>query len=163
MSEEANLRVFEPRRIESASVTDPVVWAIDEPHLVNYLLPRDCPRVTFGPGPNTSEVDRARFLTAGPRRVVAIEAEWLTRAMNVVLYIYSLPAQTFELFDATAGYWLSREEVRPQGITVLPSALLEIARRGAEVRVLERLWPLHETVVSSTLEFSMIRMRNALK
>jgi len=83
--------------------------------------------------------------------------------MNVVLYIYSLPAQTFELFDASAGYWLSREKAKPQGTKVLRSALLEIPRRGAEVRVLERLWPLHEAVVNSTLEFSMIRMRNALK
>ena len=83
--------------------------------------------------------------------------------MNVALYIYRLPAPTFELFDASAGYWLSRQEVKPQGMTVLRSALLEIPRRGAEVRILERLWPLHEAVASSTLEFSMIRMRNALK
>jgi hypothetical protein len=163
VSEEADLNVFEPRRLEGGPVGDPVVWAIDEPHLVNYLLPRDCPRVTFGPGPQTSEIDRVRFLAAGLQRVVAIEAEWLARAMNVVLYIYSLPTQTFDLFDASAGYWLSRKEVKPRGVTVLPSALLEIPRRGAELRVVERLWQLHETVVGSTLEFSMIRMRNALK
>lgn len=163
VSEEANLSVFHPRRLEGTSVSEPVVWAIDDPHLVNYLLPRDCPRVTFASGSQTSASDGARFFPAGLRRVVAIEADWLARAMDVVLYIYDLPAQTFELFDASAGYWLSREQVQPLGVTALPSALLEIARRGAEVRVLERLWPLHEAVVSSTLEFSMIRMRNAQK
>jgi hypothetical protein len=40
-------------------------------------------------------------------------------------------------------------------------AALEITRRGAEVRLVESLWPLHDAVAASTLEFSMIRMRNA--
>ncbi|HYL15893.1 MAG TPA: hypothetical protein VEV41_22845 [Terriglobales bacterium] len=161
VSEESNLCVFQPRRLEGGSVNDPVVWAIDEPHLVNYLLPRDCPRVTFAPGVQTSETDLARFFPAGLRRVIAIEAEWLSRAMDVVLYVYNMPAQTFELFDAGAGYWLSREPVAPERGTEMHSPIREISRRGAEVRVLDSLWALHEAVADSTLEFSMIRMRNA--
>jgi hypothetical protein len=81
--------------------------------------------------------------------------------MATALYVYSMPPETFELLDADAGYWISREAVKPQNVTAILAAPLEIIRRGAEVRLLENLWPLHDAVVTSTLEFSMIRMRNA--
>jgi hypothetical protein len=34
--------------------------------------------------------------------------------------------------------------------------------RGVELRFVPNLWPLRDAVVSSTLRFSLIRMRNAL-
>jgi hypothetical protein len=34
-------------------------------------------------------------------------------------------------------------------------------RRGVELRVLPTLWPLRDAVLESSLQFSMIRMRNA--
>ena len=34
--------------------------------------------------------------------------------------------------------------------------------RVTEVRIVRSLWPLHDAVVTSTLQCSMIRMRNAL-
>ena len=77
------------------------------------------------------------------------------------VYVYSMLPETFELFDANAGYWISREAVKRQDITEVLTAPLEIIRRGAEVRLLESLWPLHDAVAASTLEFSIIRMRNA--
>jgi hypothetical protein len=49
VSEQANIGRFDPRPSEFASV--PVVWAIDDARLRNYLVPRDCPRVTFYAGP----------------------------------------------------------------------------------------------------------------
>jgi hypothetical protein len=109
-SEDPNLGTFLPRPTPPGGppLTEPSVWAIDEEHLVNYLLPRDCPRVTFAPSALTSETDHARFFPAAVSRIVAIEADWLVRAIATALYVYSMPPETFELLDAGAGYWISR-------------------------------------------------------
>ncbi len=45
VSEESGIKRFEPRALEGGG--KPVVWAIDDARLRNYLVPRDCPRVTF--------------------------------------------------------------------------------------------------------------------
>jgi hypothetical protein len=39
--------------------------------------------------------------------------------------------------------------------------LQALTARGVEVRILPSLWSLHDAVAKSTLQFSMIRMRNA--
>jgi hypothetical protein len=38
-----------------------------------------------------------------------------------------------------------------------------IADLGGELRVVNRLWDLHDAIAASTLEFSMIRMRHAMR
>jgi hypothetical protein len=60
-----------------------------------------------------------------------------------------------------AGYWAARQPVTPKATRAVRAAPQEIVRRGAELRIVESLWPLHDAVSRSTLEFSMIRMRNA--
>ena len=60
VSEEPGLDVFGPRKVEATG--ESLVWAIDDEHLRNYLVPRECPRVTFYAGPGTSSADRERFL-----------------------------------------------------------------------------------------------------
>jgi len=112
ISEAAGIARFDPRPSEYAS--DPVVWAIDERRLCNYLAPRDCARVTFYAGPNTSADDAARFLGSSPA-VVAIESAWLERLRSCRLYGYRMPADTFECLDAGAGYFVSRVPVVASG------------------------------------------------
>ncbi len=34
-----------------------MVWAVDRFHLHNYLLPRDCPRVTYYTAPTSAPED----------------------------------------------------------------------------------------------------------
>ena len=60
-SENAGIQVFHPRLFSTAPDAGPVVWAIDALKLPNYLLPRDCPRVTFGVSAATTDEDRHRF------------------------------------------------------------------------------------------------------
>ena len=93
-------RVRFPRPLPTAP--EPVVWALDAAHLRNYLLPRDCPRVTFYAGPQTTEADRARFLR-GSAAVIVIEDGWLSRLRACRLYCYHLPAEPFECVDDCAG------------------------------------------------------------
>jgi hypothetical protein len=162
VSEEAGIARFEPRPPPSpdAGVEGEAVWAVAESHLVNFLTPRDCPRITFRAGPHTSEADRARFL-AGADRVVAFEEDWLERVRACTLYLYDMPPRTFEEALPEAGYWISREAVTPVGVVAQSDLMTALAQAGADVRVLKDFWPLADAVAASSLQFSILRKRNA--
>jgi hypothetical protein len=136
------------------------VWAIDGEHLRNYLVPRECPRVTFYAGPRTTVADRARFLGMSPA-VVAIETTWVERMRSCRLFCYHLPGDAFECIDETAGYYVSRVAVTPAHVDVIEDPVSALQQRGVELRVLPNLAPLRDAVIESTLEFSIIRWRNA--
>ena len=159
VSEEPAIRVFEPRQLATSG--EPLVWAIDDEHLRNYLVPRECPRVTFFAGPRTTIADRERFLGSSPA-VVAIESGWFERVRSCRLFCYHLPGESFECRDRTAGYFVSRTAVKPTGVDVIEDSVSAILQRGVELRVLPDLWSLRDAVIASTLEFSIIRWRNAI-
>jgi hypothetical protein len=158
VSEESGIARFEPRASEYTAGL--VVWAIEEPRLCNYLVPRECPRVTYYAGVGATAADVERFLGPSPA-VVAIESGWLERVRSTRLYCYHMPAETFERLDACAGYFVSRAPVVPSGIEAFDDAVGEMLRRGVELRIVPSLWPLRDAVVASSLQFSLIRMRNA--
>jgi Family of unknown function (DUF6886) len=160
VSEEPSIRTFHPRPSPAwSSLPENVVWAVDEPHLPNYLLPRDCPRVTYRVSPATSADDRARFFVGRTSHVVAIGADWLTRASKQILFVYELPVHSFHLLDASAGYWISRAAVEPTGVTEVRQPLAALINREVELRVVPQLQELREAVLRSTVDFSIIRMR----
>jgi hypothetical protein len=159
VSEEAGIGLFEPR--PSPNADGPVVWAVDAGRLRNYLLPRDCPRVTFYAGPETTAADGERFLGLSPA-VIAVESAWLERLRSCRLYCYHLPPETFACIDEWAGYFVSRVPVVPTRVQVIGDLLAALLGRGVELRFVPNLWPLRDAVVSSTLRYSFIRMRNAL-
>jgi hypothetical protein len=101
VSEEAGIERFDPR--PSAYTVEPVVWTIEADRLHNYLVPRECPRVTYYAVAQTSTADRDRFLGCS-EAVVAVEDGWLERVRRSSLYCYPLPPQTFECVDECAGY-----------------------------------------------------------
>jgi hypothetical protein len=159
VSEESGIERFEPQ--PSPYVDAPVVWAIDAERLRNYLLPRECPRVTFCAGRETTMADVERFLGSSPA-VIAVESAWLERLRSCRLYCYHLTPQTFECIDECAGYFVSRGTVVPTRVEVFDDLLAALLERGVELRFVPSLWPLRDAVVCSTLRFSLIRMRNAL-
>lgn len=164
VSDRGDIDVFVPRTPPTPSpvASHPVVWAVDEPRLVNYLVPRECPRVTFYAAPTTTAGDRLRFFGNGPLHpVVAIEAGWLQRATDSALWIYELPSNSFACVDHTAGYFVSRVCVTAISRRLVAKPLLALANAGAELRVLPSLHALAAEVAASTLAFSCIRMRNA--
>lgn len=159
VSEESGIERFEPRASEYAG--EPVVWAIDAERLRNYLVPRECPHVTYYAGGETTAADVERFLGSSPA-VVAVERGWLGQLRSARLYCYHLPPATFECLDQCAGYFVSRTPVVPERIEVFDDPIAELLRRGVELRFVPNLWPLRDAVVASTLRYSLIRMRNAL-
>lgn len=162
VSEHGEIEVFEPRTI-SGGDSRKLVWSVDSEHLCNYLLPRDCPRVCFRTEPRTSAADRERFFASGPAPVVVIEAGWFDRAVAKSLWVYAMPDATFAQEDKNAGYFVSSSAVRPANERRIASPLAELVALGAELRVVPNLQHLAEAVVQSTLAFSCIRMRNALR
>jgi len=158
-SEEPGLKRFEPRPTKCAD--DPVVWAIDAERLRNYLLPRECPRVTYYAGAASDPADVERFLGES-KAVVAVESGWFSRIGSCRLYCYHFQPDTFECVDECAGYFISRVPVTSTRVDVCDDVITELLRRNVELRFVPNLWHLHETVAASTLQFSMIRMRNAL-
>lgn len=170
VSESGDIARFEPRPPPSldVGVKEDAVWAITDGLLHNYLLPRDCPRVTFYPIAATTAEDRARLLGPddGPgaaRAVVVFEAAWWARVRAARLWCYALPTATFHEVDAGAGYWVSRAAVSPTEIAEVEDVVAAIAARGVELRVVRSLWPWRDAVVGSTLAFSCIRLRNAAR
>ena len=159
ISEDANIERFEPRA--SGGDEPPKVWAVDGARLRNYLLPRECPRVTYYAGDATTDSDRERFLGSS-EVVVAVEIGWFGRISACRLYCYHLPPDTFECVDDCAGYYVSREAVSPERVEVIDEMIPALLDRGVELRLLPNLWSLHDAVAASSLRFSMIRMRNAL-
>jgi hypothetical protein len=165
-SEESDIRAFEPRPVPSPNtgVEGNAVWAVDETHLPNYLLPRDCPRVSYSAGARTSKEDKQRFLLgASAARVIAVESQWFARIEACQLYLYEFPIEAFELVDAGAGYYISRAPVIPRSVTKMKDLISELLARNLEIRFLPNLCALKEAVVASSLEFSVIRFRNAAK
>ena len=158
VSEQDGIARFEPR--PSDGLDRPVVWAVDATRLHNYLLPRDCPRVTYYAGENTADSDVRRFL--GPSKaVVVIERGWWERLRACRLYCYHLPSGTFTCVDDCAGYFVSSVAVVPEHVELIDDASDELVHLLDRARLMENLWPIRDAVAASSLRFSMIRIRNA--
>ena len=99
VSETPNIRLFEPRPDKRGELA---VWAVGEPKLHNYLLPRDCPRITVFADDKTSDEDRSRFLESA-ESVVAIESGWFNA--------FSKPHSTFTSSTLSRFCWLIRQRV----------------------------------------------------
>lgn len=162
VSEDPGLTRFRPHRAATALTDEPLVWAIDTRHLPLYWFPRDCPRGTFWAGERTTEADVERFLN-GDRtlRVHVVEEGWLERVATTTLQLYRMPEATFSESADTAGYWMSRDPVDVLGRVAIGDLVGRHAAAGIALRTLAALWPLWDSVVASTLEFSGVRLRNA--
>lgn len=158
VSEEAGIARFEPRPMPRHPGN--AVWAIDAAHLPHYLLPRDCPRACWARGAATTEADAARFASSAPR-VIAVEWAWLARIRRTRLHVYAFDAAPFAPLDDIAGYVISRVGVTPVAVAEVDDVLRALAAREVELRIVPSLWPLHDAIAASSLDFSIIRMRNA--
>jgi hypothetical protein len=100
-------------------------------------------------------------LLDGASAIVAIEAVWMKRVQAAVLHLYEMPPGSFAPEDRIAGYWTSAEAAVPLGSETITDLPRRVAEHGARLIALPSLWPLHDRIASSSLDFSMIRMRNA--
>jgi len=164
ISEDGNIDIFYPRPSPSyyKEIWRDCVFAISGKLLHNYLLPRDCPRVAYYASENTSKVDVDKFFSNGETKyVVAIENNWYQKMKDTILFCYKFPNEKFSWLDKVAGYYISYEAVKPLSVIKIEDAMLELFNRNVELRILPSLGNLADDVKKSSLNFSLIRMRNA--
>ena len=164
VSEEENIETFHPRIPDRNDLDKTVglVWAIDEQRLANFLTPRDCPRVTYHVGKNTSESDKTRFFTSSTvNHVVVIEHDWFDRMRNTTLYLYEFDPSDFEFQDEIAGYYVAKTAQKPIAKYQIDDLFAELTVRNIEIRITDNLWKIADEVRSSTLNWSLCRMGNA--
>jgi len=164
ISDKPGIKRFDPQPAlhPSAKQKGLMVWAVDHDHLHNYLLPRDCPRVTFfaSEKSNPKDVERLMGWTSA-KHVVAIEARWLPKIQKQCLYQYEFDPKDFTLVDQVAGYWISRKPVIPIAETKIDNILAALLEHDVELRIMPFLWKLREAMINSTLGYSIIRMNKA--
>lgn len=161
-SEEPDIKVFEPRTIYSQ--TDAKVWTIDNYHAPHYYFPRECPRVCVWPKDDTNDLDLAKFFgMSKTMRMVAIESGWYDRVRKGYIYKYTFDPDGFELNEPNAGYYITTRSVKPIVVEKIDDLIGEIIAEGIELRVTPSLLPLKESILGSSINFSIIRMRNAVQ
>ena len=164
VSEEAGILIFEPRPSPSffKAITGDVVFAIDGKLLHNYLLPRDCPRVTYHAAPATTVADKEKFIgSSSADHIIPVESGWYQRIKETTLYCYEFLADDFIIIDECAGYYVSYQPVIPLSVTPVTDIIAELLSRNIELRLTPSLIRLADAVSTSSLHFSNIRMRNA--
>lgn len=162
-SEEPDIRIFEPRTLYNQKDEPAKVWAIDAHHAPHYYFPRECPRICIEAGESTTEEDVHMFFgMSRSRRMIAIEAGWYERVRTGCIYRYHFDPTDFRLFDPNAGYYIATKPVTPAHIDRMDDLIPSILQEGIELRVTPSLMPMQERVMASTVNFSMIRMRNAV-
>jgi hypothetical protein len=160
-SEDPGLQRFAPRLTPTNPAEPPLVWAVDTRHAPLYWFPRDCPRGCIWPVSTTSDADRERFFgQTAATRVHVMEHAWLARVRRCLLYAYQLPLEGFEP-HATGGYWVSDTATAAIERVTVGDLLERHTQAGIELRITASLWPFWDRVVSSTVEFSGVRLARA--
>ena len=164
VSEESNIIQFSPRIPTRADLDQSkgLVWALTEKCLPNFLMPRDCPRITYHASKSTTQADITKFFSSSSRHCIAIEHAWYKRMTKTSLYLYEFDASTFYLQDPCAGFYVSEQTQEPLSIIKIDHLFDELFKRDVEVRILNQLWKLAEEVQNSILNWSLCRMRNAM-
>ncbi|MBQ4089098.1 MAG: hypothetical protein IJC56_04360 [Clostridia bacterium] len=165
VSEEADIKVFEPRIPARKDLDQSIglVWAIDEKRLPNFLTPRNCPRVAYHAGIMTIDNDKKRFFTSrDTEHVVVIERTWFDIMRNTTLFLYEFNADDFTLQDEVAGYYVSTKIQYPIKKHIVTDLFGELLKRNVEIRITDNLWDIADNIKASTLNWSLCRMANAL-
>jgi hypothetical protein len=164
VSEDPTIEVFHPHHNQLHALDEPLVWAVDSHYQWLYWFPRDCPRACFEANDGTTgrrDDDVERWLDGErTRRVAVIECAWLELFRVARVYAYRLPPDTFEPCDK---FFVSRETVAPLELVELGDLLARHAEAGDELRIAPALYPLWDRVIETTLDFSGIRLRNAVR
>jgi hypothetical protein len=159
ISETPDIKEFVPQ--PSRRKDKNLVWAIAEDKVPNYLLPRDCPRVTFFPKDGSVPADINRLMGyTDARAVIAIEKKWIPIIQNTIIYKYEFNPKDFVLEDKSAGYYVLDKPQKPIAVTTINNILNELLKYDIELRIMSSLWKIREAVIKSSSDFSIIKMQN---
>lgn len=165
-SEDPTITRFVPHLAKTAQVPGHYVWAVPAHRACDYWFPRQCPRAMTWARPDSTPEDVERIIgPGGGRRVHAVEYGWLSAIDSVELYAYRFAPDGFRPCDDSdePPAVVTESAVVPLGPPEKVGNLWELHERaGIQIRVLPRLHDFWADVITSTLGFSGIRLRNAL-
>jgi hypothetical protein len=164
-SEDDSIEIFIPQEKQNRPDFPAVVWAIDEEHAFTYFFPRDCPRIVLRKSDDTSEKNLELFFgNTTADTIVVVENEWFTKISDQKLYRYSFNDENFQLFDKTAGYYISHHIVEPIKVDVVTDLIQRLINKGVELRFTPNLNPLREMILASDFKgFGIHKFNNAKK
>lgn len=164
-SEQGNIEIFIPKEKQNRTDFPAVVWAIDEEHEFTYYFPRDCPRIVCRRTEDISEKNVDMFFkNTNADIIVTVESEWYARIIGQSLYKYYFEEDSFELFDKTAGYYISYQAVKPISIEKIDNLVERLLSKGIELRITPNLYPLRDAIINSDFkDFGIHRFNNAKK
>jgi hypothetical protein len=160
-SEDPDIEVFRPHVPASSPDNPPMVWAVDEEHAPGFWFPRQAPRACcWRTGKPLSDIGR-NLLGTGTR-MHAIETVWLERMRACRMYVYRFDSAPFGVRNEDAGYFSTKETVKPLSVEPAGDLLALHTAANIELRTVPNLWPVIDAILASGLEFSIIRKMNAL-
>lgn len=164
-SEEPNIELFVPKQKQNINGMPPVVWAIDQEHEVSYYFPRDCPRIILRKPTDVINDDINNFFTnTTATTIITVESQWYPIMKSTLIYRYVFSNQGFEVYDKTAGYYISSHTIKPIRTEYIDHLVEKILASGAELRFTENLHPLRDSILSSGFQhFGIHRFKNAKK
>ena len=161
-SEDSSIERFVPRPVSVGPSGEALVWAVDSAHCHQFYFPRDCPRILISKANFTSSHDAAAFFShTTASDIAAIESGWLSRMRSATIYRYTLPSDGFVLRNESAGYWVSELETLQVNVEPIHDLIEALIEAGIELRMMPSLVPLRDAVIESTVNFDIIRWRNA--
>lgn len=166
VSEESDIKVFNPRTPlrDDLDKSIPLVWALCEKALPNFLTPRDCPRIVYRIDDMTTEEDMKMFFSSDKHnRAIIIENGWYEKMKNTPLYIYEFSPENFITQDGASGYYVSHKTEKPIGKRMVNDLFKELIKRNFEIRMVDNLWSMADKVEKSTLNWSICDIANAKK
>ncbi|WP_068774294.1 DUF6886 family protein [Paenibacillus sp. FJAT-26967] len=152
-SSEPDIKVFVPRVKANRTDMPPVVWAIDQEHAFTFYFPRNCPRIVYTRSGGINREDEARFFGLScADKIITVETQWYKAIKESTIYRYTLPSASFQLFDKTAGYYISEQTVTPVVMKPMRDLIGKLADLNIEIRLTPNLHPLKEAILNSTLD-----------
>jgi len=157
VSENAAIARFEPHVSATAASGEPRVWAVDSRHLPLYWFPRECPRGAFWATSHTTRQDAE--ILGDASRVHVVETGWLERMRSARVVAYRLPEATFAPDGDVGGYWPAELPSSPWASWSSVTSSHDTRPPGSRCA---RCRTSGRSGVASSLEFSGIRLHNAL-
>ena len=163
-SEDATIKRFSPHVARTATDQTAYVWAVNDQRASDYWFPRQCPRALAWATPATTAAHRRLVLGPTATRVHVIEYAWLERVQRARLFVYRFDAANFEPYgDPNNPHaMVSRVSVEALGPPQPVGDLLQLHQEAdIELRLVDRLWPWWNVVITTSVAHSGIRLANA--
>jgi hypothetical protein len=162
-TEDGTISRFVPHVPQTNPSHPPAVWAIDHEHSPLYWFPRDCPRISVWATDAAQQAVLSDRFETDARRICAAETGWVERIRSGRVYRYSFDAEQFRPWDQADGQYICDRAVSPLDVEPIDDLIEMHTAAEVELRFTPRLGTLMDAMLQSSLPFSFVRIRNALR